>query len=59
MYVSGSSEIDYTPRAGTITDPHRSLTGTMASLVTKYTVIKLLDSYYYLENFEKHAFPDS
>ena len=59
MYVSGSSETDSTPRAGTITDPHRSLTGAMASLLAKYTEIKLLDSYYYLTDFEQSAFPDS
>ena len=57
MYVSGSSETDITPRAGTITDPHRSLTGAMASISTEYTVIKLLDSYHYLTNFDQSAFP--
>ena len=59
VYVSASSVLDSTPRAGTITDPYRSLTGAMASLSSKYTVIKLLDTHHYLSNFNPSAFPDS
>ena len=59
FYVLGGSADDSTPRTGTATDPHRSLTGTLASLLTKYTVIKLLGSHHTLSNFEKSAFPDS
>ena len=38
-------------------DPHRSLTGSLASLMTSYTKIKLLGMVHYLNDFEKKAFP--
>ena len=38
-------------------DPHRSLTGAMASLWRKYTIIKLLGAEHHLSNFDLAAFP--
>ena len=52
VYVEGGSVQDGTPREGSFTDPHRSLTGTLASLSGKVTIIKLLDSVHYLNNFD-------
>ena len=59
MYVLGNSVQDSIPRAGIIADPHRSLTGAMASVTKIITVIKLLETVHYLKNFDKNAFPDA
>ena len=50
--------MDETPRAGTSDDPHRSLTGALASLWRKYTTIKLLGEVHNLGSFPLIAFPD-
>ena len=57
LYVDGSAFQDDTPREGTMSDPHRSLTGAMASLWQRYTIIKLLGTDHDLKNFEGNAFP--
>ena len=40
-------------------DPHRSLTGALASLWRKYTTIKLLGEVHNLGSFLLDAFPDA
>ena len=57
--MSGISDPDSTQRAGSISDPHRSLTGALASLWRKYTIIKLLGVNHDLTNFDSNAFPHS
>ena len=42
-----------------MSDPHRSLTGALASLKGKFTAIKLLGDFHDLSNFDSNAFPDS
>ena len=54
----GIYNIDIIPRAGTSDDPHRSLTGALASLWKKYTTIKLLGQDHNLGSFPLSAFPD-
>ena len=58
MYVLGSSQIDSDPRAGTLSDPHRSLIEAMGSLEKKYTIIKLLGSFHDLSIFYENVFPE-
>ena len=57
-YVIGNEDQDSTVRSGDIDDPHRSLTGVIASLTKNYTVIKLLGTLHYLSNYNSAAFPD-
>ena len=57
VYVLGGQVQDDTLREGAITDPHYSMTGAMASVWRKFTIIKLLGAVHQPNNFDGNAFP--